>query len=311
MKMRDVNPTLIIMAAGMGTRYGGLKQLDPVGPRGEILMDYSVYDAVQAGFERIVFVIRKDFAERFNNVVEGKYGDQITINYAYQELGDLPPSFHLPNDRVKPWGTGHAVLAARHLIDGPFAVINADDYYGPGAYRQMMSFLTADHRAKERAAVGLCVWKLRDTLSDYGAVSRGVCHVDPDGKLLGITEVKQIDKKGEGGRYFSEEEKREILLSGDTAVSMNFWGFPKRFMTLLEDDFSRFLKESIESDPLTSEYLLPVIAGRYIASGEIDALTMPVEDPWYGVTSREDQSRVARALLKLAEEGIYPTPLWA
>ena len=307
--MERSHPTLIIMAAGMGSRYGGLKQLDPVGPDGEILMDYSVFDALKAGFERVIFVIRKDFAERFDALVKDKYQGKVTIEYAYQELSDLPKAFQVPHERVKPWGTGHAVLAARHLIDGPFCVINADDYYGPRAYREMFRFLTRDQKS-ERPRIGLCVWKLEDTLSDYGHVSRGVCHTSADGKLHGIHEIKKIEKIENGGRYYSEETQKDVVLAKDTLVSMNFWGFPKGFMDLLEHDFSEFLNDNIKSDPLYSEYLLPVIAGRHIEAGTIDAVTMPVTDPWYGVTNREDRPRVAEALAKLADEGVYPAPLW-
>ncbi len=305
--MGAVDPVLVIMAAGMGSRYGGLKQLDPVGPHGEILMDYSVYDAMRAGFSKVIFVIRKDFEQAFDQMIGDQWAGHLDYAYAFQDMHDIPEPYRVPGGRVKPWGTGQAVLAARRLIRGPFAVINADDYYGPGAYRAVHAFLS---QIEEERQLGLCVWRLHDTLSDHGYVSRGVCDIGPDGQLLGLRELKRIEKSAGGARYSLDGGLTYEDLDADSPVSMNFWGFPASFIDYLEEGFLDFFANRLEEDALTAEYLLPELVGRLLARGEVTVHAMPVEDAWYGVTNKEDKPRVAKALDELTGAGLYPKPLW-
>ena len=307
--MAKKDPVLVIMAAGMGSRYGGLKQLEALGPSGAILMDYSVFDAAEAGFSQVIFVIRKDFEEEFDRLIRNKLKDRVRYSYAFQDLRDLPPGFSVPKGRVKPWGTGQAVLAAREQIEGPFAVINADDYYGPGAYRAIHAFLSQADGGEEDQA-GLCVWRLGDTLSDYGQVSRGVCEIGPDGRLINLREIKAIERSGEMARFSPDGGAGYESLSLDSPVSMNFWGFPASFLDRLASGFTAFLGNLPALDPLTAEYLLPIVVGQDLASGRASVRAMAVEDAWYGVTNREDKPRVMEALASFASQGLYPTPLW-
>lgn len=302
------DPVLVVMAAGMGSRYGGLKQLEALGPKGEILMDYSVYDAVRAGFSEVVFVIRRDFEEEFVQRIGRRWQDRVRCHYAYQELEALPSGFVLPQGRTRPWGTGQAVLAARDYISGPFAVINADDFYGPESYRAMHRFLTGEKR-QEKPALGLCVWQLGDTLSDHGTVSRGVCRLDGDQGLSDIREIRKIEKTSDGARFWEEEAKAYTELAAATPVSMNFWGLPASYLDMLDLAFTEFLEEEAPKDPLDAEYLLPMTIGRHLAEGHVTVHTMPAGRMWYGVTYRQDKPRVQEALAKLTQEGIYPCPL--
>lgn len=309
--MGEKDPVLVIMAAGMGSRYGGLKQLEALGPTGEILMDYSVFDAVKAGFSEVIFVIRKDFEEEFDRLIRNKLKDRVRYGYAFQDLRDLPAGFSVPEGRVKPWGTGQAVLAAREQIEGPFAVINADDYYGPGAYRAIHAFLTQADGGEEADQAGLCVWRLGDTLSDYGQVSRGVCEIGPDGRLKNLREIKAIERSGGMARFSTDGGASYESLSLDSPVSMNFWGFPASFIDRLASGFTAFLNNLPALDPLTSEYLLPIVVGQELASGGASVQAMAVEDAWYGVTNREDKPRVMEALAEFVRQGLYPAPLWS
>lgn len=306
--MKSKNPLLLVMAAGMGSRYGGLKQLDPLGPAGEILLDYSVFDAMRAGFSQVIFVIRRDFEARFDDLVRHKLKGRIDYAYAYQELDDLPAGYQLPPGRVKPWGTGHAVLAARHLIQGPLAVINADDYYGPQAYQAIYDFLSQEDRGG-LPQLGLCTWRLGDTLSPHGQVSRGVCQVQGD-RLVRIDEIEGIEPRGQGVIYRQDQGQGYGELDADLPVSMNFWGFPATFLDILAGDFHEFLEREAKLDPLTAEYPLPVLVGRAMAGGAIEVTAMPVRDAWYGVTNQEDRPRVTGALAAMSESGLYPSPLW-
>lgn len=306
--MKSKQPVLLVMAAGMGTRYGGLKQMDPLGPGGEILMDYSVYDAMRAGFSKVIFVIRRDFEGPFDTRVKAKLQGRLSYGYAYQELDDLPDGFSPPQGRVKPWGTGHAVLAARDLIQGPVAVINADDYYGPEAFRTIYAFLQ-ESQGTGSPRIGLCTWRLGDTLSENGQVSRGVCLTQGD-RLLKIEEMHQIEAQGDKVRASRDQGRSYQDLDGDLPVSMNFWGFPLSFIDLLAENFPDFLKAAAQDQDLTAEYPLPVIVGQELAAGRIEAVAMPVSDRWYGVTNRADKPQVAAALAALSDKGLYPHPLW-
>ncbi|HPX93898.1 MAG TPA: nucleotidyltransferase [Bacillota bacterium] len=307
----EKDPVLVVMAAGMGSRYGGLKQLESFGPSGEILMDYSVFDAVRAGFSQVIFVIRKDFEEAFNRMIGPRLEGRVNYTYVFQDLQDLPAGYSVPQGRIKPWGTGQAVLAAREELKGPFAVINADDYYGPSAYRAIRDFLTRDHAPGEGDRLGLCVWRLGDTLSDHGRVSRGVCEMEEDGSLKGLREIKGIERSGAGARYPLEGGAAYQALDLDSPVSMNFWGFPVSFVHDLASEFAGFLERLQDLDPLTSEFLLPVVVGQGLASGRARVEVMRVTDSWYGVTNKEDRPRVEEALAGFARQGLYPTPLWS
>ncbi len=304
-------PTLVILAAGMGSRYGGLKQLDPVGPDGEIMMEYSIFDAVRAGFEEVIFVIRKDFEREFDVLIGKKLKGHVRCRYAFQELDNLPLGYEVPEGRVKPWGTGHALLAAAPLISGPFAVINADDYYGPSAYEKLYRFLTDEEDGVAEDQYGICLWPLHETLSDYGSVSRGVSEISPDGDLIGLTERKKIYRDGDGACYTLDDGVTFHPLDRDTLVSMNFFGFPEAFLNRLEEEFSLFLDHRLsDGDPLKSEYLLPEIVGIHVKTRGVTVRAIPVEDRWFGVTNREDKPFVVAALEKFVEQGVYPAPLW-
>jgi NDP-sugar pyrophosphorylase family protein len=286
-----MNPaTLVVLAAGMGSRYGGLKQIDPVGPQGEILLDYSVADALQAGFGKVVFVIRRDMAEVFREAVGVRYEGNTDVVYAFQELEPLPEGRVSPHGRVKPWGTGHAVLATAGHVNGPFAVINADDYYGPSGFRDLIRFL-ADGGPGKYAMVG---YRLEGTLSEHGSVSRGICTTDSGGYLTGITERTSIHRTREG---IVADGDPPVFLSGDEPTSMNFWGFQPDLYDGLDRLFREFLEERGE-DP-KSEFYLPAAVGSLVASGEASVKVMQSNDPWFGLTYPEDRLIVAEALIRI------------
>lgn len=287
-------PTLLVLAAGMGSRYGGLKQVDPVGPSGETVLDYGVYDAIRAGFSRVVFVIRREFEAEFRTKVTAKYSGRIAIDFAFQSTGDLPVGFSAPAGREKPWGTGHAVWCARAALKGPFAVINADDFYGADSYSRLAVFL-AGAAGSRFAIVG---FRLANTLSENGTVSRGVCQVG-DGRLLSITEERAIAASEVGpGRRFS----------GDEVTSMNFWGFTPAFVDGLEAGLRAFLAAN-GSDP-NAEFYLPAAVSGLVASGAATVDVIPGSSTWFGITYREDRPRVAAAIRALVDKGAYPATLF-
>lgn len=282
--------TLVVLAAGMGSRYGGLKQLDPVGPAGEIILDYSVADALLAGFTKIVFVIRREMFEQFRDSVGARYEGRVLIEYAFQELEPLPGGRVSPVGRTKPWGTGHAVLAARSVVRGPFAVINADDYYGPGGFVKLALFL----QAAEPGQYAMIGYRLEKTLSDHGSVSRGICRADRAGNLVDITEQTAIVRKGS---EIIAEGAHPISLIGDEPTSMNFWGFTPDLFTRLERLFDEFLEECGENPK--AEFYLPMAVGSLVASGEVTVKLLQTDDPWYGLTYPEDRPLVVEALAGL------------
>lgn len=302
-------PTLVIMAAGIGSRYGGgIKQLAAVGPCGEIIMDYSIFDAKKAGFEKVVFVIRKDIEQDFKEIIGDRISKEIEVAYAYQDTKDLPDGFSLPENRVKPWGTGHAILACRDILDGPFAVINADDYYGREAYEKIYSFLENSHEEDGHYHFAMAGFILKNTLSDNGTVTRGVCLVDEEGKLAGVRETKNIARQPQGeimGTYQGEECK----LEEDNLVSMNFWGYTGDFLEELEKRFRVFLG-ALPGGDISSEYLLPIIVDDMLREGVVEVDVLPTNDSWFGITYAEDKESVSEKVKKLTAEGVYPSPLF-
>ncbi|HMP73737.1 MAG TPA: nucleotidyltransferase [Kiritimatiellia bacterium] len=296
---------LVILAAGMGSRYGGLKQVDPVGPRGEIVLEYSLYDALRAGFRRAVLVIRKDMEEEFRATVGRRIEPRMDIHYAYQEQEDLPRGAKAIAGRTKPWGTGHAVWAAREAVKGPFAVINADDFYGPMAYRLIALHL--GHADVNGMSYGMIGFPLLHTLSDHGAVSRGICHLDRHGFLKSIEEKSPIERDGDHGVWRDPEGGRHPL-PGDTVASMNFWGFTPSLFGALEQDFSGFL--ATRGDEPGAEFYLPAVIDGLVASGKATVKVGVTPDAWLGVTYREDKPLVAAGILRRIREGIYPESLW-
>ncbi len=296
-------PALVVMAAGIGTRYGGLKQIDPVGPAGEIIIDYSIYDALRAGFEKVIFVIRRDIEEAFREKVGRNVERRVATEYVFQELTDLPEGFHVPDDRVKPWGTGHAVLAARVAVDRPFGVINADDFYGAEGFRLLAAQLAAA-AGGEYALVGFTLW---NTLSDHGHVARGVCEVDAGGWLREIHERVHIEKFGEAARY-TEDGENWVELDRQATVSMNMWGFTPDFLEELAAYFPTFLAENYR-DP-KAEFFVPEVVGALLRSGRVRVKVIPTAERWFGVTYREDLPAVKSAIGGLVERGVYPRDLW-
>ncbi len=298
-------PALLVMAAGMGRRYGGLKQIEPVTRQGELLLDFSAYDARRAGFERIVFVITRAIEKEFRQAVGDRIAGHMDVGYAFQELNDLPEGGSMPEGRVKPWGTGHAVLTARNLIDGPFAVINADDYYGQEGYRLLYGFLDTLSRPDQYAMVGFL---LNNTLTEHGFVSRGVCSVDESGHLLSVTERLHVERRGGGIKYTEDGCITWHGIERNAIASMNMWGFPADFMSVLEDRFAVFLRKL--QDPLRAEYFLPGVVGSLLSRRKVTVDVLHTSDRWYGVTYREDKPVVEGALNALKANGVYPERLW-
>ncbi len=297
--------TLVVLAAGMGSRYGGLKQCDPVGPAGETIMDYSVYDALRAGFKRVIFVIRRDFEKEFRSTVGIKYERAVTTEYAFQSIDDLPEGFAVPPGRAKPWGTAHAVRAARDLINEPFAVINADDFYGADSFRQLAVFLKKQpSNSTHFALVG---FRLGQTLSKNGSVARGLCAVDTHGRLTAIREITAIESCPEGARDNSDP-RNPLYFSGSERVSMNLWGFTTVFMDELISTFPEFLRS--HGDDVKSEWFIPSVVDRMISQGSADVSLLPTEDAWFGITYREDKPGVVATISALVEQGVYPGRLW-
>jgi len=299
-------PTLLIMAAGMGSRYGGLKQIEPVGPNGECIIDYSLYDAIRAGFKKVVFVIRRDFEQAFRERIGHKLDGSMDTAYTCQELDTGVPADRIPAGRQKPWGTGHAVLAARGLIDSPFAVINADDYYGHNAYRLIRDQLdqTASTHSTDQVMVG---YLLRNTLSEHGGVSRGVCQCDAQGYLVSVTEQHGIQRQNADAMIVDPSGSVHHL-PGDRIVSMNFWGLHPIIFEHLQQMFDEFLRT--EADALR-EFYIPTALNRLIASGQITVKVLLTSGRWFGVTYRPERELVAARILDLIQQGVYPQRLWA
>lgn len=299
-----MKPTLLVLAAGMGSRYGGLKQIDPMGPAGETVLDYSVYDAIRAGFGRVVFVIREDFAAAFQQGIGSRFADRIEVDYAYQQLSDLPTGFTVPPTRVKPWGTGHAIRAARHLISGPFAVINADDLYGRDSYVQAAQFLSKSAAETEIAHYAMVGYPLLNTLSAHGDVNRGICTLNADGLLTGVEEYVKIQRAADGQIWGDSLNGTRATLAADTLVSMNFWAFSAGFFERLEVDFIKFLEQSGHLEK--SEYYIPSVVDTLIHAGHADCQVLATDSRWFGVTYPDDKAHVVTALHFMIEAGEYP-----
>lgn len=299
-------PVLVIMAAGMGSRYGGCKQMDPVGGHGQVILDYSIYDARRAGFETVIFVIKDEIEADFKERVGSRVERHMDVRYAFQRMDGLPPGYSVPVGRTKPWGTSQAALAARPFIDGPFAILNADDYYGPSAFQTIYDYLCAHPEGDEYAMVA---YRLENTVTDHGHVARGVCQVGPDGRLTGIVERTRIEK-GPPPRFSEDGGATWTELPGDTMVSMNFWGFTPSLLDRAAARFPAFLDRALRENPLKAEYLLPTLVGRLIGEGEVSVRALSSGDRWYGVTYREDKPAVAAAIARMTAQGLYPDRLW-
>lgn len=303
--------TLVIMAAGIGSRFGGgIKQLAPVGPGGEIIMDYSIHDALEAGFNKIVFIIRKDLEKDFREIIGNRIEKVADVAYAFQETDDLPDGFTKPADRTKPWGTGQAVLCVKGLVNGPFLVINADDYYGKEGFKKIHEYMVNEMK-EDGDVYDICMggFVLKNTLSENGSVTRGVCQVNPDGTLKDVTETFNIRMKEDGTLDAFDENGNPVSIQPSQPVSMNMWGLPVSFLDELERGFPEFLSGLKEGD-IKSEYLLPRVIDKLIKSGKAEVAVLETPDKWFGVTYKEDKEAVVASIRKLVEDGVYPEKLF-
>ena len=302
-------PVLVIMAAGMGSRYGGLKQIDPVDEEGHLIIDFSIYDAIKAGFKKIVFVIKHEIEEDFKEVIGDRILKEIEVDYVYQELDNIPEGYAVPEGRVKPWGTGHAILSCAPKVDGPFAVINADDYYGAGAFKAIYDFLS-NTRDDDKYRYGMVGYILDNTLTENGHVARGVCEIDGEGYLSGIQERTRIEKTENGARYTEDDGATWTEIDRNSTVSMNMWGFGNSIFQELEKGFREFLEKDAVENPLKSEYFLPTVVGNLLQDNKATVKVLPSADKWYGVTYKEDKETVVKAIAELKNKGIYTKYLW-
>ena len=299
--------TLVIMAAGMGSRFGGLKQIEPVGPCGEIILDYSVYDAVRAGFDKVVFLIKKAIEEDFRKITDGRYDGKIKVEYAFQELDSLPEGFTCPEGRVKPWGTAHAIYSCKDAVDGPFAVINADDYYGTETFKVIYDELTREKEATGVYDFSMVGFRVENTLTENGHVARGVCKIE-DGYMTDIVERTKIMYR-DGKIMFTEDEETWEEIPEGTPVSMNLWGFTPEIFTEIENRFSDFLRKNADN-ALKCEYYIPLVVDELVKEGKARVKALDTAEKWYGVTYKEDKQSVTDALKEKTDKGIYPAPLW-
>jgi NDP-sugar pyrophosphorylase family protein len=302
-------PVLVVMAAGMGSRYGGLKQIDPVDEYGNIIMDFSIFDAKEAGFEKVVFIVKKAIEKEFKENVGSRMEKRIETEYVFQELDKLPDGFEIPEGRVKPWGTGHAILCCKDVIDGPFAVINADDYYGKQAFKEIYRQLT-DHGDDERYQYAMVGYRLNNTMTENGYVARGVCSMDEKGKLVDIHERTRIEKRGDDGAYTEDDGATWIPLPGESVVSMNLWGFTESIFGELDRRFGAFLEREIPGNPLKCEYFLPFVVDEILKEDKAEVTVLESRDRWYGITYKEDKETVVSAIRQLKDKGLYPEKLW-
>ena len=300
-------PVLVIMAAGMGSRYGGLKQLDPVDNDGHIIMDFSMYDAKRAGFEKVVFIIKHEIEEEFKEHVGKRMEKYMDVAYAYQNIDNIPEGYEVPEGRVKPWGTAHAVYSCMDEIDGPFAVINADDYYGVEAFKLIYDYLST-HADDDKYRYTMVGYHLANTVTDNGYVSRGVCETNENGELISVTERTRIEKYNGGVAYTEDDGNTWVQVPDDITVSMNMWGLTPEFFAILKNGFEQFLNKT-DMEDLKAEYLLPTIIGELLKEGTVSVKVLKSEDQWFGVTYKEDRETVVEAVKSLIDKGIYPDKL--
>lgn len=305
-----MKPSLVIMAAGMGSRYGGLKQIDPIDEYGNIIIDFSIYDALKAGFKKIVFIIKKEDEKAFKEVIGNRMEKIANVEYAFQELDNLPDGFFVPEGRNKPWGTGHAILSCKNIVNEPFAVINADDYYGANAFKMAYEYLSNLKEENAKNNYMMVGYTLENTLTDNGHVARGVCVIDENGYLKEIHERTQIEKKDDGTYYTEDDGLNWTKIPQGSTVSMNMWGFTKSIIDELSNRFEEFLNENLEKNPLKCEYFLPFVVDEMISEKKAEVKVLKSLDKWYGVTYRGDKEVVVQAIKKLKEAGTYPEKLW-
>ncbi len=302
-------PVLVIMAAGMGSRYGGLKQIDPVDADGHIIMDFSIFDAKRAGFEKVVFIIKKAIEKEFKEGIGNRISEYMDVDYVYQELDTLPEGFEVPEGREKPFGTGHAILSCKDVVKGPFAVINADDYYGVHAFQEIYQYLSVNED-DEKYRYAMVGYILSNTLTENGYVSRGICETDAEGYLTGITERTHIENRENGVAYTEDDGVNWTPLSAESIASMNLFGFTASMLNELEAGFPRFLETGLKENPMKCEYFLPSVVGELIEQDKATVKVLKSTDRWYGITYKEDKQAVVDAIKRLKEEGVYPEHLW-
>jgi NDP-sugar pyrophosphorylase family protein len=302
-------PVLVIMAAGMGSRYGGLKQIDPVDEQGNKIIDFSIYDAIRAGFKKVIFIIKKENERDFRTCIGDVVKGHIEVEYVFQELSDIPEGAVIPEGRIKPWGTAHAVLSCRKVIEGPFAVINADDFYGREAFRVIYDYL-ANNRDDDKYRYAMVGYELRNTLTENGYVSRGVCSTDADGYLTDIVERTHIEKDGEGAKFTEDDGATYTAIDPESIVSMNMWGFTKGFIDETDKSFRRFFSETVPGNPLKAECYLPGVVDELLKADKATVKVLKSTDRWFGVTYKEDKPFVMESIKALKEKGEYPESLW-
>lgn len=302
-------PALVIMAAGMGSRYGGLKQIDKIDEEGHIIIDFSIYDAITAGFEKIIFVIKQENEKDFKEAIGRRMEKVIEVDYVFQDLNNIPAPFVVPEGREKPWGTGHAILSCIDKVEGPFAIINADDYYGQKAFKVMYDYLVS-HEDDDKYRYAMVGYVLDNTLTDNGYVARGVCEMDEQANLVEINERTHIQKHNGETAYTEDDGKTWTTLSGDSTVSMNLFGFTPSILQELKKAFPLFLEENIKKNPLKCEFFIPTVVSNLLKEAKATVKVLKSEDKWYGVTYKEDKEVVVKAIAKMKEEGLYPENLW-
>lgn len=302
-------PILVIMAAGMGSRYGGLKQIDPIDEYGHIIMDFSMYDAKRAGFEKVIFIIKKENEESFKAAVGERMAKYMDVSYAFQEIDNVPKGYEVPEGRTKPWGTAHAVLSCIEQVDGPFAVINADDYYGAEAFRLIYDYLES-HPDDEKYRYTMVGYYLGNTVTDNGHVARGICTMNEKGELSSVHERTRIEKRGDGIAYTEDDGNTWVSVPDNAIVSMNMWGFTKSILNEIRDRFPAFLDKGLKENPMKCEYFLPAVVSDLLEEEKATVAVLESEDKWYGVTYKEDKPVVMDAIKKMKDTGLYPEHLW-
>ncbi len=304
-----MKPTLVIMAAGMGSRFGGLKQLTPVGPQGQLLIDYSIYDAIESGFGKIVFVIKHAIEKEFKELLGNRIAEKIPVEYVYQELDKLPEGYTVPEGRTKPWGTGHAILCCRGVVKEPFMVINADDFYGRESYRILAEFLTSADTEDGKMQFAMSAYTLENTLTENGYVSRGICDINEQGKLCGLVERTHIEIVDGKAQYSEDDGQTWNELPAGCAVSMNAWAFPAEMLDHLEAGFKEFLDTTAKENPAKAEFYLPFAVNDMMTEGKAETTVLRTRDRWYGMTYAADKADVEQAIAKMTENGVYPTKM--